>query len=220
MPQIKAFVADQHNINLDIRTLPPEALDATVKVAFLSVTPRTTLSEAQATALRKWMEGGGTLWMDAAGGSAQAVAAFDAALAPLGLDGKARVGKRSIRRDGRRYAFRPRRQPPHSPPVAQRNERTPQPEGEVGGRSPGCLPLPRRSHRRAGGHEPLRESSALPPRWRASWWPTACWSTFPSRCHPSPAPRLVRPPARPQTRSSPRSQVPPPVPQQGLRQAR
>ncbi len=83
LPQLKAFLAREHGIDLKLSTAAPSAL-ASQRVAFLTITPGTNLSDGEGAALRKWLDAGGTLWLDAAGG-AEAVSALEQALAKVNI---------------------------------------------------------------------------------------------------------------------------------------
>ena len=72
LPQLRAFMVEEHLVNLDLATVKPEALSADTKLAFLAVTDGVSLTEAQGQKLMEWVQGGGTLVVDAAGGSAEA----------------------------------------------------------------------------------------------------------------------------------------------------
>ncbi len=73
--QLRAILANHHDVDLDY---DPNGISATKlgrrKLAFLTTTGDGLLVAAEAEALRRWVEAGGTLWVDAAGGSEQASA--------------------------------------------------------------------------------------------------------------------------------------------------
>lgn len=70
--QLKAILANDHDIDLEILTLPPGKL-TDQKVAFMTFLGDGELSDEQAAAIGTWIDGGGTLWLDAAGGLKDAV---------------------------------------------------------------------------------------------------------------------------------------------------
>ncbi len=80
LSQLRAVMARDHGINLDIQTVTPDRL-ADQRIAFLTTPGNSHLTDDQATALRTWIEAGGTLWLDAAGGTPDAVNAANALLA-------------------------------------------------------------------------------------------------------------------------------------------
>ncbi|QOV91867.1 DUF4159 domain-containing protein [Humisphaera borealis] len=84
MSQLKAFLANKNDVDLDVADMLPEAIVGTsVKVAFLTVTANTTLTTEQGEALRKWVDAGGTLWVDALAGSSAALDRMETVLAGL-----------------------------------------------------------------------------------------------------------------------------------------
>jgi hypothetical protein len=86
LPQLKAMMADRHGLGLDLSAAAPEELSASTKVAFLTLSPAGAApTDAQAAALKKWVDAGGTLWVDAAGGHPAAVEKVDALTAAMGL---------------------------------------------------------------------------------------------------------------------------------------
>ena len=84
LSQLSALLAKKGGVDLKISTLAGADLTPATQVAFLTVTESAQLADADATALRKWIDAGGTLWIDAAGGRAAASAAVDSILAKLG----------------------------------------------------------------------------------------------------------------------------------------
>jgi hypothetical protein len=96
LTQLANIVANQHDINLQIEAeLPAGRLSNQQKMGFLTTTGDGKLSAEEATAIRNWVKQGGTLWIDAAGGSAEASAKAneflkaimpDASLVPLAND--------------------------------------------------------------------------------------------------------------------------------------
>ena len=78
LAQLKALLANDFDIDMKVEDAAPSALGQH-KVAFFGATADTVLTEDEAAAIRKWVEGGGTLWIDAVGGSDPAKkAALDA----------------------------------------------------------------------------------------------------------------------------------------------
>ena len=78
LQQLSAIAANDHDIKLDVKTLDPTQLSQEHKVAFLTTTGKTEMADAQVQALRAWLEGGGFLWLDAAGGGREASDAVQA----------------------------------------------------------------------------------------------------------------------------------------------
>jgi hypothetical protein len=94
LPQLKAVVADRCGIDLQLSTAKPAEL-SNQRMAFLTTLGDAKLSTEETASIRKWIQAGGTLWVDAAGGGEAAaknaielVTAImpDAPLAPLGSD--------------------------------------------------------------------------------------------------------------------------------------
>jgi len=78
LEQLGAFMHNEHEVELKIAEAEPTKLSKQ-DMAFLTLTGGDTLSEAQAKALSDYVQGGGTLWIDAAGGDDKAsTAAFEA----------------------------------------------------------------------------------------------------------------------------------------------
>jgi hypothetical protein len=87
MPQLKAFMADRHNLDLVTGApVTPEELSGSEKVAFLTISESTSLTEVQAASLHRWAEAGGTLWIDAVGGNPKAVRKLDELLLAMKLN--------------------------------------------------------------------------------------------------------------------------------------
>lgn len=82
LTQLDRLLTKEHNVKMNLRAVEPGQL-GDAKVAFLTTTGDGTLTDAQAKAIRDWIDDGGTLWMDAAGGSQQAVDALAAMLAKI-----------------------------------------------------------------------------------------------------------------------------------------
>lgn len=72
--QLKALLADKFNVDLQVKEVSPSEL-GDQKIAFLSTTGEGKLTPAESAALKSWVEAGGTLWIDAAGGSQEALKA-------------------------------------------------------------------------------------------------------------------------------------------------
>ncbi|MEE9211866.1 MAG: DUF4159 domain-containing protein [Phycisphaeraceae bacterium] len=68
LAQLKAILANEHDVNALVRTVAPAQLGSH-KLAFLTTLGDGELSDDDAAAIRRWVEAGGTLWVDAAGGS-------------------------------------------------------------------------------------------------------------------------------------------------------
>ncbi len=80
--QLRAVFARDHGIDLAVETVGPAEL-AGHQFALLTTTGEGGLSDEQALAIRDWVESGGTLWLDAAGGSPKAVQSAHAMLLKL-----------------------------------------------------------------------------------------------------------------------------------------
>jgi hypothetical protein len=86
LSQLKAFLAKSHGIDLRVsERAPAELAAADQPLAFLTVTRSSSLPDGEAAALRKWIESGGTLWIDVAAGNPGAAVRLDALLAQLSL---------------------------------------------------------------------------------------------------------------------------------------
>lgn len=92
LSQLRNILGRRHNINLNLASLKGAQLTGDHQLAFLTTLGDGSLSDGDAGAIRKWLEAGGTLWIDAIGGSAQGGRAAeamiqqiipDATLAPL-----------------------------------------------------------------------------------------------------------------------------------------
>ena len=70
--QFRAMLANDHDVNATLSTVSAAQLLASHKMAFMTTTGEGELTAAEATALRTWLEAGGTMWLDAAGGSDEA----------------------------------------------------------------------------------------------------------------------------------------------------
>ncbi|HEY8668345.1 MAG TPA: DUF4159 domain-containing protein, partial [Tepidisphaeraceae bacterium] len=111
LPQLKALLANNHDVDLQLSTVSAEELKDQ-KLAFLAITEGATFDDKSLAALRKWMDAGGTLWVDAAGGLPPAVTQLRTFVDQLGfkapdlkelsrddplLSGKVNVGGRGDR---------------------------------------------------------------------------------------------------------------------------
>jgi hypothetical protein len=75
LPQLARLVANEYDINLKVdEDVPAGKLTSQERIAFLTTTGDGELTDEEAITIRRWVEGGGTLWIDAAGGSAEAAA--------------------------------------------------------------------------------------------------------------------------------------------------
>lgn len=75
LEQLSRFMVKNHGQPLTIETIDPSKLAAAHKVAFLTNAGAGKLTDAQAQAINRWLKAGGTLWIDAAGGSQKATEA-------------------------------------------------------------------------------------------------------------------------------------------------
>jgi len=82
LAQLRAAMAQEQGIDLQVRALNVDAL-TDEKIAFLTSAGGGALTDDEALSLRSWIQAGGTLWLDAAGGSTEAVKATDVMLAQL-----------------------------------------------------------------------------------------------------------------------------------------
>jgi hypothetical protein len=85
MPQLAAFMAARCGIDLKIATCNGGELSDREKLAFLTVDEKTSIADADAKAIRAWLEHGGTLWVDSPRGESGALAQMDQILAKLGV---------------------------------------------------------------------------------------------------------------------------------------
>lgn len=69
--QLQAILANEHGVDTMVSAVAPAQL-ADAKMAFLTTLGDATIDEQSASELRRWIEGGGTLWIDAAGGGTPA----------------------------------------------------------------------------------------------------------------------------------------------------
>ncbi len=79
LAQLGAVIARDQGIHMEVDVVNPDQL-AGHRMAFLTTTGDGVLGDEQAQALRDWVEGGGTLWLDAAGGTTEAVQSANAML--------------------------------------------------------------------------------------------------------------------------------------------
>jgi hypothetical protein len=70
--RLATILANHHDLDFKMDVLDPKDLGESHRIAFLTVTPDASVDEAQAAALKRWIEAGGTLWIDAAGGGLDA----------------------------------------------------------------------------------------------------------------------------------------------------
>ncbi len=80
--QLRAAMANAQGIDLRVRDVTTDAL-TDEKIAFLTSAGGGALTDEEARALRAWIQAGGTLWLDAAGGTTDAVKATDMMLTKL-----------------------------------------------------------------------------------------------------------------------------------------
>jgi hypothetical protein len=95
LEQLGHVLANKHQLDLRVAAVGPAELSTDQKLAFLTTTGPTELSDQDAAAIRQWLVAGGTLLIDAAGGSAPAAEAAqklahqilpDGEMVPLSLD--------------------------------------------------------------------------------------------------------------------------------------
>jgi hypothetical protein len=84
--QLARHLAAHHGLTLQHDTRDASALTDDTRIAFLTTPGNGSLTAEQAAAIRAWLQRGGTLILDAAGGSADAVAAAEAMLAAIAPD--------------------------------------------------------------------------------------------------------------------------------------
>jgi Domain of unknown function (DUF4159) len=82
LSQLRAAMARDHGVDLVVEQLDAGEL-SDQRIAFLTTAGGGGLTDDQAEALRAWVEAGGTLWLDAAGGSSKAVKSANAMLTKL-----------------------------------------------------------------------------------------------------------------------------------------
>ena len=82
LAQLRAAMAQEQGIDLQVSdTLAAELADE--KIALLTSVAGGALTDEEARAIRRWVRAGGTLWLDATGGTTEAVKATDAMLAQI-----------------------------------------------------------------------------------------------------------------------------------------
>ncbi len=103
MTQLHNLLANEHGVNFKVEAVAGAGLTSAQRIAFLSTTGDGVLEPADAAAIRKWVEAGGLLVVDAAGGSSDAArnaevmlnAVFpDAPKAPLSTEAPLITGDR------------------------------------------------------------------------------------------------------------------------------
>ena len=77
LAQLKAFLANNNDVDMRVETVEPTELGPH-DIAFLTTTGDGALTDEGAQAVRRWLRDGGTLWIDAAGGSRTAAKAANA----------------------------------------------------------------------------------------------------------------------------------------------
>ena len=101
LTQLKAILANKHDVDLQVSTLEPAGLGKQA-IAFLTTVGPLNMDEQQVVALRKWIEGGGTLWIDVAGGHDAAIPSVRATIGRLVSGGRPRLlGRRDAIISGR-----------------------------------------------------------------------------------------------------------------------
>lgn len=76
--QLSNAIGTKYRVKLNIQELKPEQLSAKTAVGFLSITAQSEWTDAQIKAIRQWLDNGGTLWVDTAGGKQEAIQQLDA----------------------------------------------------------------------------------------------------------------------------------------------
>lgn len=87
LTQLNRLLQGDHGVKMNPRTVEPAQL-GDAKIAFLTTTGDGKLTDAEAKAIRDWLDTGGTLWMDAAGGSQSAAEALAAMLEQISPDAR------------------------------------------------------------------------------------------------------------------------------------
>ncbi len=85
MGQMKALLADEFGVDLNVQAVAAGGLTKEMKVAFLTVSDSGTLTDEEAAQVKAWVDAGGTLWMDAAGGTVAAVDKVHDLMGKVGL---------------------------------------------------------------------------------------------------------------------------------------
>jgi hypothetical protein len=96
MGQLKAIMADDHNVDLKVSVVGPAGLTKEMKVAFLTVSEGMSMTDEELASLKKWVDDGGTLWVDAAGGSVAAVDKEQEILPKVGMTDIASLERTAI----------------------------------------------------------------------------------------------------------------------------
>ncbi|MCC6682893.1 MAG: DUF4159 domain-containing protein [Phycisphaeraceae bacterium] len=81
--QLRIYMANEHQLDLTIDASTPDKLGAGHRLALLSIAPGQSISDVDAKTIHDWCAAGGTLWLDAAGGSPAAIEAADVAVAKI-----------------------------------------------------------------------------------------------------------------------------------------
>jgi len=88
LEQLRTFLANEHGVDVKGAAIAPTQLKSQ-RVALLSTPPGYTMSDTDAKAIRDWLAtSGGTLWLDAAGGTPEAIDAMSAALVKIEPDAR------------------------------------------------------------------------------------------------------------------------------------
>lgn len=85
LSQLGAMLANKHQIDLKVTTIEPHELKPQQSIAFLTSTGTGVLKDEEAKSLRDWVQQGGTLWIDCAGGNANAIQFGEKTIAALGF---------------------------------------------------------------------------------------------------------------------------------------
>ncbi len=64
LQQLGTLLTNQHDIDLKVSSLSATELTSDTQIAFLTLTNNASLSDDEVAALKKWIEAGGTLWID------------------------------------------------------------------------------------------------------------------------------------------------------------
>jgi hypothetical protein len=83
IPQLSAMLLHDHGLALTTETVPVAELSDKHTLAFLTLSANAKLDDAAITALRKWVESRGTLWIDCAAGDTTAAGTLESMLPKL-----------------------------------------------------------------------------------------------------------------------------------------